>query len=91
MVNNALRQFAFENYDCKDAKPGISRLKTPAEYFWDVEMLLGSSEVGVETLQKLQENVVSAPVHKLDHFNYRTSYEKSALLQVRSKLASSCF
>ena len=47
-------------------------------------MLLGSSEVGVETLQKLKDNVVSAPVHKLDHFNYRTSYEKSALLQVRA-------
>ncbi|KAL5264612.1 hypothetical protein ACHWQZ_G005633 [Mnemiopsis leidyi] len=82
VVNNALRQFAFENFDCTGAKPGISRLKTPAEYFWDVEMLLGSSEVGVETLQKLKDNVVSNPIYKLDHFNYRTSYEKSALLQV---------
>ena len=81
-VNKALRQFAFENFDHTKAQPGISKLKEPSEYFWDIEMLLGSSEVGVETLQKLKEGEVSNPVQKLDHYNYRTSYDKDSLSQV---------
>ncbi|XP_063675523.1 sperm-associated antigen 17-like isoform X5 [Bolinopsis microptera] len=81
-VNKALRQFAFENCDHTKTEPGISKLKTPAEYFWDIEMLLGSAEVGVENLQKLKDTEISNPVQRLDHFNYRTSYEKDALLQV---------
>ena len=81
-MNKALRQFAFENCDHTKTEPGISKLKTPAEYFWDIEMLLGSAEVGVENLQKLKDTEISNPVQRLDHFNYRTSYEKDALLQV---------
>jgi hypothetical protein len=81
-VIKALRQFAFENFDYTKTKPGISKLKAPADYFWDIEMLLSPNESRGEMLQTLKDTVVSDPVQRLDHYNYRTCFDKDALSQV---------
>ena len=82
VVNKALRQFAFEDFDSSTAKRDISPLKGSHSYFWDVELLLKPGDMSGEDIHKLKNVPMPDPKLKLDHYNYSTTFEKDALLQV---------
>lgn len=81
-VCKALRQFAFENFDMTTGRSGISKLRPSEEYFGDIEQLLRPGQVSEQMLNELKNVQISHPHLKLDHYNYKTTYEKDALVQV---------
>lgn len=82
VVNKALRQFAFENFDSSTAKSDISKLKNPHAYFWDVELLLKPGDKSPDDIKKLKNMPLPEQKLTLDNYNYSTTFENEALLQV---------
>ena len=82
VVSKALRQFAFEGVDMEKGRYGVSPLRDPSDYFWDVEMLMNSRSYSGESLKKLRTANIPECRMKLDRYTYRTSYEQDAFVQV---------